>query len=481
MSDIVFMGDDGEVARYRASEDLPEQAIGPEVQPGETLNAGETYFAVTGPPEAGQNARIHRAVPISIEVTDQDGNRHRLEVGDMRIVPSSNQQNYSVYAEGQPAPPGTFRAAVENLSVAFNVQAEGVVNALSGIMSSMNEAVDVMARLADFSAPNEDQLRQFAHDVREAAMNIETREAVAWNTAGSYAGVYIKERDGHVHIGTHNNVGSLNWRQTTMLLHEDERNHPIPRANVRRVCGAQQAEGRTCVRNIQSPQTGRCALHGGGSVNAASRSGLREWHHTVHICPNGDGRPERVNGFMFPQDMPLDIASMFTARGDYEFQPIYYSSRDTTGSYVTYWIPDERFWYRPARGIEEMVEIFNDGRQRQVAYYSIGGITVSTTFLVINHAFHSHDGAPVLFETMVFVDPEARLPADVPFRDYQNRASTVEAAYHQHNEALAMVMEWLTLHGPGIDLSGPELELPQDGPLDIPRSRHAYDIESEEE
>lgn len=66
---------------------------------------------------------------------------------------------------------------------------------------------------------------------------------------------------------------------------------------------------------------------------------------------------------------------------------------------------------------------------RLVALDAVSGYTVSTVFLGLDHRIG--DGAPLLFETMVFGPTGA-------FEDYQQRCSTWEEARQQH----AAAMRW---------------------------------------
>lgn len=73
--------------------------------------------------------------------------------------------------------------------------------------------------------------------------------------------------------------------------------------------------------------------------------------------------------------------------------------------------------------------------ERHVARTMVGGYTVSTVFLGLDH---SHGwGAPVLFETMIFgADKEA---ANGDLADYQLRYRTWEEAEEGHRDTVAMV------------------------------------------
>lgn len=69
---------------------------------------------------------------------------------------------------------------------------------------------------------------------------------------------------------------------------------------------------------------------------------------------------------------------------------------------------------------------------RHVAVAEIGGVTVSTVFLGLDHQFG--DGPPLLFETMIFDGIEDR---------YQGRCSTWEEAEAQHEQACALARDAL--------------------------------------
>lgn len=69
---------------------------------------------------------------------------------------------------------------------------------------------------------------------------------------------------------------------------------------------------------------------------------------------------------------------------------------------------------------------------RRVAADEIGEVRISTVFLGINHRWD--DGAPLVFETMIFGGEHDQ---------YQTRASTWDEAEAQHAEAVALVRRGL--------------------------------------
>jgi hypothetical protein len=58
-----------------------------------------------------------------------------------------------------------------------------------------------------------------------------------------------------------------------------------------------------------------------------------------------------------------------------------------------------------------------------------GGIVVSTVFLGLDHRWHTMDGPPILFETMIFGGDHD---------EFQNRYSTWEEAEKGHEEAVSI-------------------------------------------
>jgi hypothetical protein len=67
---------------------------------------------------------------------------------------------------------------------------------------------------------------------------------------------------------------------------------------------------------------------------------------------------------------------------------------------------------------------------RRVAFFELGGVSISTVFLGLDHQFAN--GPPLLFETMVFKGGE-----EVSGRT--RRCSTWDEAEAQHAEAVAIV------------------------------------------
>lgn len=74
-----------------------------------------------------------------------------------------------------------------------------------------------------------------------------------------------------------------------------------------------------------------------------------------------------------------------------------------------------------------------DNEDRIVARTNIAGMTVSTVFLGINHAYFT-DHEPMWFETMIFDNQH-----DSQFR-YQERCATYEQAVQEHHRAITVVI-----------------------------------------
>lgn len=66
-------------------------------------------------------------------------------------------------------------------------------------------------------------------------------------------------------------------------------------------------------------------------------------------------------------------------------------------------------------------------RERIIAQEQVGAAWVSTVFLVLDHNF-THQGPPLLYETMVFIDGVG---------DYQWRTATRHAALAWHDQTCA--------------------------------------------
>ena len=73
--------------------------------------------------------------------------------------------------------------------------------------------------------------------------------------------------------------------------------------------------------------------------------------------------------------------------------------------------------------------------RKRIALDSVGAIMVSTVFLGLDHNFMGI-GAPLLFETMVFADPEKSM-----LEDYTERYHTKTEALEGHKRILEMVQE----------------------------------------
>jgi len=69
--------------------------------------------------------------------------------------------------------------------------------------------------------------------------------------------------------------------------------------------------------------------------------------------------------------------------------------------------------------------------ERIVAKTAVGGMSVSTVFLGLDHSFGS--GPPMLFETMIFGGPLDR--------EYQERCSTWEQAEEMHERAVQVAQQ----------------------------------------
>ena len=100
---------------------------------------------------------------------------------------------------------------------------------------------------------------------------------------------------------------------------------------------------------------------------------------------------------------------------------------DLANALGDYWILDAD--HKPIRvGIVEWGKFFKSTDSRIVAQDQIGDAKVSTVFLGIDHGWG--DGAPVLFETMVFGGPH----------DQETwRCCTWKQAEAQHEEACSLV------------------------------------------
>lgn len=74
---------------------------------------------------------------------------------------------------------------------------------------------------------------------------------------------------------------------------------------------------------------------------------------------------------------------------------------------------------------------FEELGNRNVSFDEIGGITISTVFLGLDHSF-GH-GPPLLFETMIFDEAGEG--------NYQTRCATWDQAKAMHDRAVALVKD----------------------------------------
>lgn len=99
----------------------------------------------------------------------------------------------------------------------------------------------------------------------------------------------------------------------------------------------------------------------------------------------------------------------------------------------------------PVANVEEWVTGFG----HRVDLTEIGPIMVSTVFLGIDHNLFAEGEAPILFETMMYLnDPDAKAAltvADRPaeFLDYLQRCGTWDEAEQQHSKAVEYAKEIL--------------------------------------
>jgi hypothetical protein len=82
--------------------------------------------------------------------------------------------------------------------------------------------------------------------------------------------------------------------------------------------------------------------------------------------------------------------------------------------------------------LEEWALMFESGddTKRRVAYDVVGGVTVSTVLLGVDHNFFG-EGPPIIFETMIFGGR---------YDEYQERYATLEQARAGHDRALKLVL-----------------------------------------
>ncbi|MCZ4341502.1 hypothetical protein O4H52_07815 [Sphingomonadaceae bacterium G21617-S1] len=111
-----------------------------------------------------------------------------------------------------------------------------------------------------------------------------------------------------------------------------------------------------------------------------------------------------------------------------------------------YWILDEG---RQAVQVDmpTWARFFENIENRRVAWTEVApGISVSTVFLGLNHAFGG--GPPLLFETMCFDD------YGEPVEPGMERYSTWAAAIAGHNDAVEQLLERMGLPLPAMPVIG---------------------------
>jgi hypothetical protein len=87
--------------------------------------------------------------------------------------------------------------------------------------------------------------------------------------------------------------------------------------------------------------------------------------------------------------------------------------------------------------LEEWLELGRDGEYKRLALDVVGGSTVSTVWLGLNHGFTG--GPPLIFETMIF---------NGPLDGECNRYTTELEAIEGHADTLARLLrsEWAALN-----------------------------------
>ena len=109
------------------------------------------------------------------------------------------------------------------------------------------------------------------------------------------------------------------------------------------------------------------------------------------------------------------------------------------GIMKVYYIFDENKKTIPVE-LDEYLAWSEKSKKRHVADEIIDGYRVSTVFLGVDHS-HDYQGAPALFETMIF---DAESGRDVFW--YQERCSTWSEAEQQHIRAVKFVRKQRELH-----------------------------------
>lgn len=104
------------------------------------------------------------------------------------------------------------------------------------------------------------------------------------------------------------------------------------------------------------------------------------------------------------------------------------------------------YGYHPRTGeplltVETFAAAVDDREARRVALDEVEGLRVSTVHLVIDHGFG--DGAPVLWETMVFPADDDETPKTPEWTDYQWRYRSLDDARAGHAEIVAAILAGL--------------------------------------
>jgi hypothetical protein len=103
-----------------------------------------------------------------------------------------------------------------------------------------------------------------------------------------------------------------------------------------------------------------------------------------------------------------------------------------TGKYIL----DENGEPRPEPDTLKWGQWMEADKRRVLQQDHIGGYFVSTIFLGLDHNFLG-SGPPVLWETMIFAETEAKL--DAPYNDFQKRYTSQEDALAGHGKIVQML------------------------------------------
>lgn len=98
---------------------------------------------------------------------------------------------------------------------------------------------------------------------------------------------------------------------------------------------------------------------------------------------------------------------------------------------------------RLALGMWDWALFFEDPANRRLRFTRLPGVHVSTVFLGLDHAYHYGEGSsprPVLWETMVFVDPSLGWN-EIQYEQQRYRSRLEAVAGHE--AMVSRVREWL--------------------------------------